>query len=117
MKTIVAKTNTKFKKLPIQSSELKPDQMVAVTAGKTYGAQAFEPAENRHIKVTLAANSGTFYAFSKDWDGLPSVMPEGAEEPLITQKEAEAIFGNFIREDELADLNRCLHFYQINTPP
>ncbi|EDZ92405.1 hypothetical protein SPLC1_S030910 [Arthrospira platensis C1] len=36
MKTIVAKAHTKFQKLPIQSSELKPDQMVAVTAGKTY---------------------------------------------------------------------------------
>jgi len=116
MKTIVAKANTKLKKLPVQSSELKPEQIVVVPVGKSYGVELFEPAENGHIKVTLAANSGTFYAFSKDWDGLPNAIPDSAEEPLITRAEAEEIFGNSIREDELEDLNRCLRFYEISTP-
>jgi len=121
MKQITAKVNTKFKKLPIDSSQLKPEQIVLVIAGKTYGVEAIEQADNGHIQVTLAANSGTFYAFRQDWEGInlnesqPLITQDEAE--VITQEDAEAIFGNSISQHYMADLNHCLNIFQINTPP
>jgi predicted chitinase len=122
MQIITAKVNTKLKKLPVESSLLKPEQIVLVPARKSYGVERIELADNGHIKVILAANSGTFYAFTQHWEGLdlnesqPLVIPEQTEQPLITQEEAEAIFGNPITKDELTDLNCCLKRYEINTP-
>ncbi|MDJ1174639.1 C39 family peptidase [Roseofilum capinflatum] len=111
MKYMKAKANTKLKKLPLEAGQLKPEQIVDVPAGKSYGFEALEAADNGHIKVTLAANSGTFYVFAKHWDGL-SLDPELT---LITQEQAEQLFGNPIYPEELKDLNHCLHVYQINT--
>lgn len=123
MKQITAKVNTKLKKLPVESSQLKPEQIVIVPAGKSYGYEVIEPADNGYIKVTLAANSGTFYAFTQHWEGINLnesqnlFVAEQAVKLLINQEEAERIFGNPITKDELNDLNCCLNRYEINTPP
>lgn len=110
MQTITAKVETKLKKRPVDSAQLQPTEVLAVPIGKSYGVDSFEPAENGHVKVILAANSGTFYAFVQHWDGLV----DGTQ--LITKQEAEALFGNPIYDTELKDLNACLKRYQINTP-
>jgi len=78
MNSITAKVNTKLKKLPVESSHLNPEQMIDVPAGKSYGYESFEPSENGHIKVTLAAHSGTFYVFATHWEGLVDNSIENA---------------------------------------
>lgn len=35
---------------------------------------------------------------------------------LITKKQAESVYGNLLDEQQLQDLNKCLHKFQINTP-
>ncbi len=116
MQTITAKAETKLKKQPVDSSQLQPHEFVTVPAGKSYGVETIEAAENGHYKVVLAANSGTFFAFNAHWDGLSNGCGNsngGAQ--LITKQQAEAIFGNPIYDQELSDLNACLNRYQINT--
>lgn len=113
MQTITAKTETKLKKKPVDSSKLQPGEFLLVPPGKSYGVEKIEAAENGHYKITLAANSGTFFAFNAHWDGLSSVFSGGAQ--LISKQQAEALFGNPIYDTELADLNACLNRYQINT--
>lgn len=116
MQTITAKVETKLKKKPIDSFQLLATELLAVPAGKSYGVDQVEFAENGHSKVILADNSGTFYAFSEHWDGL-SQHPNlnGSTHQMLTKQQAEAIFGNPIYENELKDLNACLSRYQINT--
>jgi len=70
MQTIIAKVETKLKKRPIASALLQPGEFLVVPRGKSYGILLEEPAENGHTKVSLAANSGTFYAFNRHWEGL-----------------------------------------------
>jgi len=111
MPIITAKVATTLKKRPVQASELKPGESLAVPAGKVYGIDSFAPAENKHFKVVLAANSGTFYAFAEHWDGFVSAKQ------LISKQQAESLFGNPIYDNELNDLNACLNRYEINTPP
>lgn len=113
MQTITAKAETKLKKRPIDSSQLQPDEFVGVPAGKSYGVEAIESAENGHCKVVLAANSGTFFAFNEHWEGLSTPSSSGTQ--LVSKEQAEVIFGNSIYDHELNDLNDCLHRYQINT--
>lgn len=110
MQTITAKVETKLKKRPVDSAQLQPDEFLVVPTGKSYGVQITEAAENDHTKVSLASNSGTFYAFNKHWDGLE----DGPQ--IISKEKAEAIFANPIYDAELKDLNACLNRYQINTP-
>jgi len=114
MQTITAKAETKLKKQPVDSAKLQPGEFLIVPAGKSYGVETIEAAENGHYKVVLASNSGTFYAFTAHWDGLSSVFSGGHQ--LLSKQQAEAIFGNPISDRELADLNACLNRYQINTP-
>jgi len=109
MQTITAKVETKLKKRPVASAQLQPGEFLVVMAGKAYGIDAAAPAGNNHTKVSLAANSGTFFAFNDHWDGLD----EGRE--LIAKTKAEVIFGNLIDDSKLQDLNACLNRYQINT--
>ncbi len=119
MKTITASVATILKKRPLASSQLQTNEMLSVPAGKTFGVDKVEPAENGHSKVTLAANSGTFYAFNQHWNGLTAAAPPaaaGGGKQLITKAQAEALFGNTIYDTELQDLNACLNRYQINTP-
>lgn len=129
MHTIKATVNTKLKKLPVDSLLLKPEQMINVPAGKTYGYESLEKAENEHFKVTLAAHSGTFYGFVKHWEGLeldsgialsshstPTPSTPTADQHLVDKEQADRFFGNPIYPQELIDLNHCLILYQINTP-
>lgn len=119
MHTIVAKAETKLKKKLLDSSQLEPHEVVIVPVGKSYGVVSFETAENGHFKVTLAADSGTFYMFNDHWEGLSinavQQLVVSAAQALITKEQAEAIFGNPIYDRELQDLNACLARYQINT--
>lgn len=116
MHTIIAKAATKLKRQPLDSAHLQPDEMIVVSVGKSYGVEVIEIADNGHFKVTLAANSGTFYVFSDHWDGLNvSVQVTTGGQQLISKEQAEAIFGNPIHENELQDLNACLARYEINT--
>jgi predicted chitinase len=107
MQTITAKIATKLKRRPIDSSQLQPNEFISVPVGKSYGVDKISPIENGHYKVTLAANSGTFFVFGGHWDGIAT--------QLISKKQAEIIFGNPIYDNELNDLNACLNRYQINT--
>lgn len=109
MQTIVALVETKLKKRPIASAQLETYEVISVPLGKSYGIENAEPAQDGHFKVTLAANSGTFYIFSKHWDGLT-----GKE--LVTRQQAESVFGTRVSDDHLKDLNGCLNRYEINTP-
>lgn len=65
MQSIIAKVDTKLKRRPEDSAKLQPNEMIAVVAGKSYGVDKVETANNGHSKVTLAANSGTFYVFDQ----------------------------------------------------
>jgi hypothetical protein len=44
--TITASTNTFLKKRPVQSSQLKESEKVAVPAGKIYPVEEYKPAED-----------------------------------------------------------------------
>ena len=69
MGTMKAKVATKLKVRPVNSSELtKPNETIDVPVGKTYGFDKFESADNGHLKVTLAANSGVYYVYPPHWD-------------------------------------------------
>ncbi|WP_318729539.1 C39 family peptidase [Roseofilum sp. Guam] len=127
MKKITAKVNTKLKKNPAASSHLGPGQMIDVLAGKSYGYECLEPSDNGYLKVTLAANSGTFYVFAKHWEGWvdnsikeatvsSSYSTSNGDQVPIRKEEADSFFGNSIYLQELQDLNDCLKLYQINTP-
>ncbi|OIP77397.1 MAG: hypothetical protein AUK48_04065 [Oscillatoriales cyanobacterium CG2_30_44_21] len=107
-----AKAMTKLKIRPEDSSKLtKPNETIDVPVGKTYGFEKLEPAENGHIKVTLAASSGTFYVFPAHWEGLDLVKQ------IVSKQQAEKLFGRAITDVQLQDLNSCLNRYKINTPP
>jgi predicted chitinase len=110
MLTITAKVETKLKKRPVDSAQLQPGEFLVVPAGKSYGVDTTETAENNHTKVALAADSGTFFAFNEHWNGL------NGRSQIISKEKAEAIFGSPIYDNELKDLNACLNRYQINTP-
>jgi predicted chitinase len=113
MGIIKAKVATKLKIRPVDSAQLtKPNETIDVPVGKTYGFDHFEPAENGHVKVILAANSGTYFAFPPHWDGL---APEIAQ--IVSKQQAEALFGNPISDVQLQDLNSCLTRYKITTAP
>lgn len=53
--------------------------------------------------------------------GSAKILLERKELPgdkaLVTKSQAEAIYGNPIRDCQLKDLNNCLSRFQINTPP
>lgn len=111
MGTMKAKVATKLKVRPVNSSELtKPNETIDVPVGKTYGFDKFESADNGHLKVTLAANSGVYYVYPPHWDGL-------APAQIVSKQQAEALFGNTITDPQLQDLNSCLVRYKITTAP
>ncbi|WP_211167714.1 glycoside hydrolase family 19 protein [Pseudanabaena yagii] len=111
MGTMKAKVATKLKVRPVNSSELtKPNETIDVPVGKTYGFDKFESADNGHLKVTLAANSGVYYVYPPHWDGLTPAQ-------IVSKQQAEALFGNTITDPQLQDLNSCLVRYKITTAP
>ena len=111
-----AKVATKLKIRPVGSDQLtKPNETIDVPAGKSYGFDKFEPADNGHLKVTLAANSGTYFAYPPHWDGLATAAPASAQ--IVSKQKAEALFGNKINDAQLTDLNSCLNRYKITTAP
>jgi predicted chitinase len=111
-----AKVATKLKIRPVSSDQLtKPNETIDVAAGKSYGFDKVETAENRHVKVTLAANSGTYFAYPPHWDGLATTVSASAQ--VVSKEKAEALFGNTITDVQLQDLNSCLNRYKISTPP
>jgi predicted chitinase len=113
MGTMKAKVATKLKVRPVDSAQLtKPNEMIDVAIGKTYGFDKFEPAENGHVKVTLAAGSGVYYAYPPHWEGLAAAA--GAQ--IVSKAQAEDLFGNSISDPLLQDLNACLNRYKITTP-
>ena len=108
-----AKVATKLKIRPVDSAQLtKPNETIDVAVGKTYGFDKFEPAENGHLKVILAAGSGTFFVFPPHWDGLEPDVPQ-----IVSKKQADAFFGRQISDVQLQDLNSCLVRYKITTAP
>ncbi len=110
-----AKVATKLKIRPVDSAQLtKPNETIDVAVGKTYGFDKFEPAENGHVKVTLAAGSGVYFAYPPHWEGLATASG-GAQ--IVNKQQAEALFGNTISEPLLQDLNSCLNRYKITTMP
>lgn len=59
---------TWLKKRPVQSTELGDKEKVAVEKGRGYAVLAYEEvAGEGHAKVTLAANSGTWFVFEPHW--------------------------------------------------
>lgn len=112
MGTMKAKVATKLKVRPEDSAKLtRPNETIDVPAGKTYGFDKVEPANNGHLKVILAAGSGTFFVFPPHWEGLDVVKQ------IVSKQQAEKLFGNSISDVQLQDLNACLNRYKINTPP
>jgi predicted chitinase len=106
-----AKVTTKLKLRPVDSAQLtKPNETIDVPVGKTYGFDKFEPAENGHFKVILAANSGIYFVFPPHWDGLVPAIAQ-----IVSKKQAEALFSNSITDAQLQDLNSCLTRYKITT--
>lgn len=106
-----AKVATKLKIRPVDSAQLtQPNETIDVAVGKTYGFDKFEPADNGHLKVTLAANSGVYYVYPPHWDGLTPAIAQ-----IVNKQQAESLFGNTITDAQLQDLNFCLNHYQITT--
>ncbi len=106
-----AKVVTKLKVRPVDSAQLtKPNETIDVPVGKTYGFDKFEPADNGHLKVILAAGSGTYFIFPPHWEGLVPDVPQ-----IVSEKQAESFFGRQITDAQLQDLNSCLVRYKITT--
>ncbi|TYQ31061.1 glycoside hydrolase family 19 protein [Pseudanabaena sp. UWO310] len=113
MGIIKAKVATKLKVRPVDSALLKlPNEAIDVPIGKTYGFDKAEPADNGHVKVVLAANSGTYFIFPSHWDGLTLTIAQ-----IVNAKQVEALFENPITNEQLQDLNSCLNRYKITTAP
>jgi len=111
MEIMKAKVATKLKIRPVDSAQLtKPNETINVPVGKTYGFDKFESADNGHVKVTLTANSGTYFVFPLHWDGLVPAIAQ-----IVNQKQAQALFNNQITNAQLQDLNSCLIRYKITT--
>jgi predicted chitinase len=113
MGTMKAKAATKLKVRPVDSAQLtKPNETIDVPVGKTYGFDKFEPADNGHFKVILAAGSGTYFVFPPHWEGLVPDVPQ-----IVSEKQTESFFGRQITDTQLQDLNSCLVLYKITTTP
>jgi predicted chitinase len=108
-----AKVATKLKIRPVESAKLtKPNETIDVPIGKTYGFDKFENADDGHLKVTLADNSGVYYVFPPHWEGFTPAIAK-----IVSKQQAEALFGNPITDIQLQDLNSCLVRYKITTAP
>lgn len=105
MQVITATAPTVLKKQLLPAKALQSHEVVSVSLGKTYGVEKVTPAKDGHSQIVLAANSGVFYIFNQHWKGLY----------LLTQQQAESIFGRDISDRQLTDLNHCLSRYKIET--
>ncbi len=94
MKKITALSNTKLKKKPVDSSELKPEEYVIVPRNKHYFVAA-EKAQENHTQVTLAYGAGTWFIFNEHWDGLinPQLMEVDENNIIDSIREAANSFG------------------------
>jgi hypothetical protein len=69
-RSIMAFQNTFLKREPVPSDQLKNDQKVEVTTGKTYDIVWQSEEKDKHIKVSLAHNAGNWYVYAPHWVGL-----------------------------------------------
>jgi len=74
--TITAKQNTLLKKEPIDSTNLREDQVVKVEKGKTYQLVWKGKSGDGHIKASLAYGGGNWFVYVPHWDGLDGPTPE-----------------------------------------
>jgi predicted chitinase len=106
-KTITALVDTKLKARPVQSSELKPEETIAVSKGATHELMAIEASEGKHDRVVLEI--GRFYAFREHWQGLEP-------EEIVTREQVRSVYGSPLTDAEFADLTKCLKRFEITTP-
>lgn len=70
--TIVCNHETYLKKQPSDAATLPSDQKVLVPFNKQYSIDVYNPCdENGHRLITLSYGAGSWYVFSKHWNGLP----------------------------------------------
>jgi putative chitinase len=94
--TITASTNTFLKKRPVQSSQLKESEKVAVPVGKIYPVEEYKPVENGHFWVKLGYGSGEWYIYDYEEDGHWDTTWEYQEEedtssPIISSPPATSV--------------------------
>ncbi len=83
---IEAKQDTFLKKDDQKmASELPPELLHQVKAGKSYHVQVMKPASNGHIKVELGYGAGTWFIFKDHWL-LPLEVTEEDEDDKIPQQ-------------------------------
>lgn len=125
--TLRAKHDTVLKLSTAQSSTLAANQVVEFKTGQTYPVVAYKfIAAANNVQITLGKDSNgqqitiqghnTWYAFVPAIDLLNLDGSVVNFTGLITEQQAEAIYGRSISDSQLADLNNCLVHFQINTP-
>ena len=67
---IVANTNTMLKREPLQSYQLRPDQIKEVPRGKSYSVETSRN-EGAHTYVELSYGAGTWWIYNPHWDFQP----------------------------------------------
>lgn len=94
MQKITALVNTKLKKQPLDSSQLDPEEYVAVSQDKYYLVTQTEPVGN-HTKVTLSHNAGTWFIFNSHWQGLthPQLIEVDQNNIIAAIQKSANLFG------------------------
>lgn len=117
--TLLATCNTLLKRQPVQSSDLAEKELFFVVANHELAINWYKRCGS-HVKVSLDEPVKGFhdwYSYFEHVEALEDgrVKDTFDETLLITKHQAEAIFGNTIRDNELKDLNHCLSKFQIDT--
>lgn len=111
---IRAKVDTVLKRFPLDSSQLPDEQKQSISQGTEIHALSYAIADN-HITFFSMQDGflGKWYAFGEHVQVLEGGVDLLAAKELVTQAQAEYVFGNKIFDNELADLNKCLITFGI----
>lgn len=117
--TIKTIANTFLKREAVQSSELKEAERLFLKKDTNLGVNWYRR-QGDHIKLSLVNAVNGFhdwYCYFEHVEALENgrIKDTFDEVALITKHEAEEIFGNAIRDNELKNLNQCLEKFKINT--
>ena len=117
--TIKAIKDTFLKREPVQSAELKEAEKLFIKIGAELGINWYRR-QGDHVKVSLINAVNGYHDWFLYFDHIEALENGKVKDTfddvsLISKHEAEEIFGNAIRDNELKDLNKCLQNFQINT--
>ena len=111
---IKAKVDTTIKRFPVDSTSLPVEQKQAIAQGTEIYALNYAIAD-KHITFFSMQDGylGKWYAFAEHVQVFEDGVDLLAAKVLVTQAQAEYVFGNKIFDNELGDLNKCLITFGI----